>query len=218
MSRSLTFLLAILAAIALSDRSEAQTPAPGAGSLDYYILALSWSPAYCEREGRKADPTECGANARPGLVMHGLWPQRDAGPRLESCPTATRVPGSIIDAMLEIMPSVGLIVHEWEKHGSCSGMTPDDYFAEARATWERVRVPPEIAEPTPDLSLSADEVKRRFIEVNDTFALAPDQIVVICERKRVSEVRVCVDKDLDFRRCGKDVRDTCRPEDRLTAR
>lgn len=220
MSRLITVLVSSLALVALSGTAGAQTaPRQGAGGgYDYYAFILSWSPAYCEREGNKADPEECGAKARPGFVTRGLAPLRDAGPRPESCPTKTIVPGSIFEAAMEIMPSAGAVARAWEKYGSCTGMTPDDYFAETRATWERVAVPPELADPAPGLSVAAGEVKQRFLEVNDLFQLRPEQIAVICERKRVSEVRVCLDKELDFRACGADTRDTCRPDERLTVR
>jgi len=216
MSRLITILFLVFASVALSDRAGAQTAGPG--GYDYYALVLSWTPAFCEREGKKADPEECGPKARPGFTTRGLEPLRDTGPRPESCPTRAIVPGSIFDAAREIMPSAGTIARVWAKYGSCTGLTPDDYFAETRATWERVIVPPELADPAPDLSITAEEVKRRFIEVNELFQLRPDQFAVICERKRLVEVRVCVDKELDFRRCGKDARDTCRPDDRLSVR
>lgn len=220
MSRLITVLILALTTAALSHQAEAQVAAPsaGPGGYDYYALILSWTPAFCEREGKRADPDECGAKARPGFTARGLVPLRDAGPRPESCPTKTPVPGLIFDAMLEIMPGVGTIARVWEKYGSCTGMTPDDYFAETRATWERVRIPPEFADPAPNLSITVEEMRKRFIEFNDLFDLKPDQIAVTCERRRVLEVRVCVDKELDFRRCGKDVRDTCRPNDRLSLR
>jgi ribonuclease T2 len=32
---------------------------------------------------------------------------------------------------------------------------------------------------------------------------------VVCQRRQVSEVRVCLDKDLNPRACGKDIADKC---------
>ena len=34
------------------------------GRFDYYVLALSWSPTYCETKGKDAEPAQCAARAR----------------------------------------------------------------------------------------------------------------------------------------------------------
>src|ERR1044071_584072 len=51
------------------------------GKFDFYVLALSWSPSFCEasreRNPNRNDP-QCGA--RPyAFVVHGLWPQYERG-------------------------------------------------------------------------------------------------------------------------------------------
>ena len=30
------------------------------GKFDFYVLALSWSPSYCEQEGERAPAQQCG--------------------------------------------------------------------------------------------------------------------------------------------------------------
>lgn len=186
------------------------------GTFDYYLFSLSWSPAYCARAGKDAAPEQCAASDPRGFVVHGLWPQYEKGGWPETCSFGRRVPRVIVDAMLEVMPTVELIDHEWAKHGTCSGLTPDLYFAETRAAWERVRIPPEFFTPDPGLSVTAKEVEERFIAVNDN--LTPDRIAVVCDRRGVYEVRVCMDKDLVFRDCGAKVEDRCRANATMTVR
>jgi ribonuclease I len=53
-----------------------------AGEFDFYVLALSWSPSYCEaaaeRSAGRAPAGQCGE--RPySFVVHGLWPQYEKG-------------------------------------------------------------------------------------------------------------------------------------------
>ena len=45
------------------------------GQFDYYVLALSWSPSFCEASGERGTPPQqqCGARAY-SFVVHGLWP------------------------------------------------------------------------------------------------------------------------------------------------
>ncbi|MBV6657046.1 MAG: hypothetical protein KI785_04680 [Devosiaceae bacterium] len=46
---------------------------------DFYVLALSWSPAFCASpDGRDAD-RQCGPGADFGFITHGLWPQFEDG-------------------------------------------------------------------------------------------------------------------------------------------
>lgn len=187
------------------------------GGYDYYVFDLSWTPAYCRFEGKPTD-LECAPQVNAGFVLHGLWPQRESGAPPENCPTTERVPESVIEAMLEVMPGRAAIEREWLKHGSCTGMTPDDYFAETRATWERVHVPSEYAVPAPGMAVPAADVERMFVEANDLFELTRDGVAIICDHKTVTEVRVCVDKDLNFRACGKGVEDTCRSGETLGGR
>jgi ribonuclease T2 len=43
------------------------------------------------------------------------------------------VPSQLGRDYLDLLPSMGLIGHQWRKHGSCSGLTQRDYFDVTRA-------------------------------------------------------------------------------------
>src|ERR1700682_6464891 len=47
-----------------------------AGQFDYYVLSLSWSPAFCIQQ---PDSAECNGPRRFGFIVHGLWPQNERG-------------------------------------------------------------------------------------------------------------------------------------------
>ena len=51
------------------------------GKFDYYALALSWSPTYCDGATRNQNDPQCNrAGGRPyAFVLHGLWPQHQKG-------------------------------------------------------------------------------------------------------------------------------------------
>ncbi len=55
-----------------------------AGQFDYFVLSLSWAPTYCLTHA--GDGAEC-AGKGYGFVVHGLWPQFDAGGYPEKCST-----------------------------------------------------------------------------------------------------------------------------------
>ena len=93
------------------------------GQFDFYLLNLSWSPEFCATH---PDSPECGRHL--GFVVHGLWPQDANGDYPQHCSDA-RGPGDP-QADTDIMPRASLVEHEWQTHGTCSGLGGDDYFAE----------------------------------------------------------------------------------------
>jgi ribonuclease T2 len=177
-----------------------------AGDFSYYVLVLSWSPTFCAAErGRRFEPQCERSGARSyGFVLHGLWPQFERG-WPQSCWSADRgyVPEAVARQMLDIMPSRPLIFHEYRAHGTCSGLGPQRYFALARALFEKIVIPERYRAPSdPRLTVARDELVRDFIAVNP--GLEPDMIALACRGpgERLKDVRICFDRDGQFRRCG----------------
>ncbi len=186
-------------------------PARGAergSGFDYYVLALSWSPSYCEDNGDRSS-YQCDGGRDFGFVAHGLWPQNETG-WPEFCDASARVPDRTVDAMLPIMPAKGLIYHQWKKHGTCSGLDPRAYFATVKDAYDSVVIPAELVRLERTLTIDPAVIEAAFIEANPT--LDADEIVVNCARNRLREVRVCLDKTLTPRACGRDVHRECRAD------
>lgn len=179
------------------------------GDFDYYVLSLSWSPSYCESAGQKADPLQCRRGGPPlGFVVHGLWPQYKDGWPQDCRNPAPRVPEATLTGMLDLMPSRRLVLHEWRKHGTCSGLAPDAYFKAVREAFGKITVPGQYRGVARPMSTSAPEVENAFRVANRD--IAADMIAVTCEDGRVSEVRVCFDKSLAFTACPAVDRRACR--------
>jgi ribonuclease T2 len=178
------------------------------GRFDYYVLALSWSPSYCARAGRHADPLQCRA-ARPfRFIVHGLWPQYDRG-YPDFCDTGRREPSrATMNAMLDIMPSPGLMRHQWRKHGSCSGLSPEAYFALTRRAFEKIRIPPAFQSLSRGARVAPDSVEKAFRLANP--GLGDAAMAVACEDGRLTELRICMTRDLEFRSCRAVDRRGCR--------
>jgi ribonuclease T2 len=107
--------LLLIAMLGLSAGAQARGDVPG--RFDYYAVALSWSPSYC---ATNRDPDQCDAGRKLGFVLHGLWPQFEAG-YPEEC-SREQLPGAVRGRYAAIYPSEKLIGHEWKKHGTCSGL------------------------------------------------------------------------------------------------
>src|SRR5215471_16547798 len=126
-------LLFCLAFLGLSDAALAQDRRQNeAGQFDFYVLSLSWSPSYCEASAERspnqmAGDQQCGER-RYSFVVHGLWPQYEKGfPEFCQIP-APRLDRGIVSSMLDLMPSPRLIFHEWDRHGTCSGLSARAFF------------------------------------------------------------------------------------------
>jgi ribonuclease T2 len=180
-------------------------PRNEAGRFDYYAMVLSWSPTHCAASARGPQDPQC--NPRDGrsfaFVLHGLWPQHERG-FPESCPTRERpfVPQATIDRMLDIMPSPGLVVHEYRKHGTCSGLAPDAYYDLSRRLFYKVKIPPRYERPNQAFFVTPGEVTQDFVSVNA--GLKPEMLGIVCGGPggRLREVRVCFSREGEFRACG----------------
>jgi len=212
-------MLALVAACSGEAAPEAQAGAkatvPVAADLplgtgfDFYVLALSWSPAYCRIEGAEANRQQCAEGRDFGFIVHGLWPQFEAG-YPEFCPARDpdRVPSDLGRNYSDIVPSLGLIGHQWRKHGSCSGLSQRDYFKVLRAARERVTVPADFASANLPAQIDALDAEAAFIATNP--GLTGDGIAIACGRGMLREVRICMTPSLEFRTCGEVDRGGCR--------
>jgi ribonuclease T2 len=185
-----------------------------AGEFDHYVLALSWSPTYCASPQAHRDSLQCGAGRLYDFVVHGLWPQYRSGWPQFCAGTDEPLAEPLIAAMLDIMPSTRLIQHQWRKHGTCSGLAPEDYFDLTRRLFDEVRVPARYITPQRNIEVSVHQIVADFASTNR--GLRRDMMSVHCgnrrDRARLVELRICFSRQGEFRSCGASERRQCRAE------
>ncbi len=198
------FLAALLAGPVQADGERA-------GEFDYYVLSLSWSASWCAMEGDARDDPQCDRGRGLTFVLHGLWPQYERG-WPQYCRTGERDPTrSETAAMADVMGGAGLAFYQWKKHGRCSGLPPVEYFATARRAFGSVTIPPVFRQMSKTLKVPAPVIEGAFLEANP--GLARDQITVTCKDGMIQEVRLCLTRDLEPRRCGADTIRDCKLQD-----
>lgn len=176
------------------------------GDFDFYVLSLSWSPSYCEAEGDRDDP-ECSGGRPYAFTVHGLWPQWESGwPQF--CDTRDRPRDRDIQSVDDLMPSDGLVRHQWRKHGACSGLSVGDYFTLLRRAREAVTIPPALRRLDRHVMVDPDAVEAAFRVANPPIPAAG--IAVTCDQRRLREVRICLTRELGFRACPEVDRNACR--------
>jgi ribonuclease T2 len=180
------------------------------GTFDFYVLALSWSPTYCEGPGaRREAEGQCRPGRGLGFVVHGLWPQYTRG-YPSNCASVERSPTrQAIEVAGQVYPSEGLARHEWRSHGTCSGLDPVSYFQAARDARAAVTIPDAFKAPERDTRMAPIDIARQFVAANR--GLRPDMMSVTCRGGQLQEVRICFAKDLrGFTPCPEVARQNCR--------
>jgi ribonuclease T2 len=189
------------------DQPVAPAQVPIGSGFDFYVLALSWSPSYCEAEGEDANQQQCKAERPYAFIVHGLWPQFERG-YPEDCPTdEPKVSNETLRTLYDLMPSAGLIRHEWTRHGACSGLSQTDYFAVLRMARGKVVIPERFGRLDDYLTVAPDEAETAFLKANS--GLPADGIAVTCDRRYLREVRICMTRELGYRSCPEIDRRDC---------
>ncbi len=173
-----------------------------------YVLAASWQPGFCEHHRRTPECRSETADRFDAthLALHGLWPEppgnvycgidqdlraADEAGRWRDLPpvdlsAATRA------GLATVMPGTrsNLERHEWLKHGTCAGIPPEAYFAQALRLMQELNqsavqrlLAARIGE-----DLSAAGLRAAF---DQTFgAAAGTRVQLTCEDGLVTELRL----------------------------
>jgi ribonuclease T2 len=195
---ALSAFLAVTSADARHRNSSSAEP----GVFDYYLLSLSWSPAFC-----MSDPTaaECNGPRRFGFIVHGLWPQNEEG-WPENCNVHVPVPDTVVSGIADLMPSRKLVYHEWSAHGTCSGLAPAEFFTLVRRAYSSIAIPAALSAYGGSVEEPAAAIASAFVRANPR--LGAQSVVVTCsgqDHPRLREVHICLDRSLSPRACSADV-------------
>src|SRR6476661_1480132 len=163
-------LLVFAGLIGIAGTASAQDRRQNApGEFDFYVLSLSWSPSFCEEASERGSggrsEVQCGG--RPfSFVVHGLWPQYEHGFPDYCQRPAPRLDRRIMTSMLDLMPAPGLIYSQWDKHGTCSGLSAEAYFETVRKSRAAVKIPAEFLDLAAPKSMTPDAIESAFIKNN----------------------------------------------------
>lgn len=140
LSVSVALAVVAIAAVAFSLLVLDRRPGPSQADSTSSLLVVTWAPALCEVE-----PANSGCRSGhvgsmgSAFVLHGLWPQ----PATEQyCDVPKRtpdrsrkpvpLPDDLAASLKKMMSDSALMTtHEWYAHGTCSGVTPAEYFSAA---------------------------------------------------------------------------------------
>jgi ribonuclease T2 len=183
-------------------KSKKKSPAPS--TFDYYLLTLSWAPEFCASNPSARTSDECNPNKHMGLVVHGLWPQYNNGQWPQDCASTPPVSSATVNHMMPIMPGSSLIQHEWAKHGTCSGLSVDQYFAAIEKLYNGLNVPDDFKRPSGSATTRPSDIEQKFATANQ----APmEAFRVACPQNAFSAVEICLTKDFQYMACPSTVKE-----------
>ena len=201
----------ILSSLAMAACSAVQTSTAQAqeiksppGQFDYYVLNMSWAPAFCDAmktltpaERAAASPDELQCETPHAFVLHGLWTQNNDGTYPGYC--AER-PGPLHpERNLDMTPNIALLRHEWAKHGTCTTLSPEAFFATARQAYTSVTVPPQMKRMEHDASMQPAEILSLFYRANPAFSQG--SFVLSCNNGQLTAVEACFDREVQPMAC-----------------
>jgi ribonuclease T2 len=139
--RVATAVLGVLAVVSAGEARQHKLPQSHAGDFDFYLLSMSIDPSFCALSPANRSKPDCRdltaeTFRQTPLTIHGLWPNRahvSVNQQPAQCTRdALRLSDAVKTDLARYMPGgPDLEQHEWSKHGTCSGMSPDEYFAAA---------------------------------------------------------------------------------------
>lgn len=172
---------------------------------DNYALAVSWSPQFCSTVNVRSPKyaIQCSKN-KFKFVVHGLWPQkstaRDKCDHPRNCEVSL-VADDTIKKMLCIMPSENLIQGEWQKHGTCSGMSSAAYFDKTAELWNKLKKPDIEALLDAQDMVSSDAIAQAFVAANKGSGLKKTAVSVQASDGALTEVLICYDAQFRYSAC-----------------
>lgn len=136
-----TATIALLPVVSLAGRTE-DSRNNATTTSDLYVFAYTWQPEFCYGKVGYYGCEHPEALWNQIFTVHGLWPQYQAGGYPSYCTTEAFDKDAAVDVGWETMTTywpdveyeetdpdyVEFWAHEWEKHGTCSGLSQYDYF------------------------------------------------------------------------------------------
>jgi ribonuclease T2 len=99
------------------------------------VLSLSWSPEYCRSHPGNNEPQW---RQHREFIVHGLRQECDTG-NPQNCQVVGLSDAIDKQKIYAFMPSDFLIQHEWDKHGTCIGLSRSAYFDLLRNLFDKIK-------------------------------------------------------------------------------
>jgi len=141
---------------------------------DIYLLAYFWEPESCQSSTTNAGCNEPMPYWGNHFTIHGLWPQFSSGGYPQYCTNEvydSKVTTKIGSDMLKYWPNIQYVFndplytsfweHEWSKHGTCTGLSQEDYFQITISLYLKLGTPLSIIDAI-NSTISTEKLRNDF--------------------------------------------------------
>ncbi|HEX5276117.1 MAG TPA: hypothetical protein VFW42_00440 [Fluviicoccus sp.] len=183
-----------------------ETPQP-----HYYTLSISLAPALCKLHPENRELRICQEGY--SVIVQGYWPEREDGRKLQNCSREHPDLSPVQERVLEkLMPDDPMRAKEWQKHGSCTGMTAREYFRALMSSANRLRLPSQINSEGKDQVMDRNHLVAEIMRLNN--GLPEKGIYLRCNgpennNQLLTELRVCYKPNGQFTECATSFRPNC---------
>ena len=199
----LGFTTACFAAIVRADEAAQVQP-------HYYTLSISLAPALCQLHPENRQLRICQEGY--SIIVQGFWPESQDGRRVRNCSRENPELSPVQERVLEkVMPDDPLRAREWQRHGSCTGMTAQEYFRALMSRANRLRLPSQINKEGRDQVMDRSQLVSDIMKLNA--GLPEKGIYLRCNLQEgtplLTELRVCYKPNGEFTECSASFKPNC---------
>lgn len=162
------------------------------GHFDYYLLEMVPGAEFC---GIKDVGPGCARQT--GFVVHGLWPQNNNDTWPQFC--SRQEASTDLRGSLDVTPDLPLLQHEWDKHGTCTGLSGANYFTAMHRARAQVTVPHALLTSTANRTFTPLFLLNMFYLVNP--GMPPGSFSLSCHEGRLTAVEACFNTSLQPSPC-----------------
>jgi ribonuclease T2 len=176
-----------------------------------FTLIIRMTPAVCALDPELQKLRQCQDGFT--LTISSLQAERASGKRLENCSSKQTNLSPLQERIVErVMPDKVLRDQDWQKNGSCTGMTPHLYFRTIATYAQRLKIPSELASPR-DTVLTKNYIIHRLQQLNP--GLTDKSILLRCtmeagrELPILTELRSCYNTQGQYDVCPSYFKSNC---------
>lgn len=176
----------------------------------YYTLSISLAPALCKLHPENRQLRICQEGY--SIIVQGYWPERGDGRKVQNCSRENPDLSPVQERVLEkVMPDDPIRAKEWQRHGSCTGMSAQEYFRALMARANRLRLPEQLNREGEDRIVDRNQLVSEIVRLNN--GLPEKGIYLRCHdqdnRPLLTELRVCYKPNGEFTECATSFKPNC---------